>query len=607
MLADATIGRQLGVSGEWPVERAMVKRLGPGNGQRIDAAIPEPRCESPAARRREPPSAGGADVAGGKPLPGPDNGEGEDALAALCTEAAARGGLIPYRDSRFAENWFAMGGRQQTAFFATAVCQALPPALRDDINAHGLSILDLGCATGDALPVLHSYFPASLLAGVDVSPIAVSLARFLHPDFTFYCFDELAKSRLLPDIVYCSNTLEHVETWSGTLARLGAIARQYIVLAVPFGEYACISGHFASFGVDTLPERIGGAAQLVFQVVLDAGGEAEGAWAGRQLIVVYASAAAAERLVRLGWLAARERAAAATAERAAEYGRLLAEQHRLAAEREEANAAALAEARRAAGEARSALARSATDTGAALEAERAAAAARLAEQEQIAAAREAALHTVIAGQADRAALLAREAAEQQVAADMAAAELLWRLAQRGFFAAEREAALRARVKELAALLPRLENRWSSRRRAAIAMRRGARAFARGDWRTAAAAYRRAVDYAPGSAADWAQLGRSLACQGDHAGAAAAFDRAVAIDDSAADVHVELGRALASAGEFCAAIEALEAAGRLQPATEDVEQELAALYGRMVGEGDRARDGRDWAAAAQRYWRALDRA
>ncbi|HTT79379.1 MAG TPA: glycosyltransferase, partial [Stellaceae bacterium] len=47
--------------------------------------------------------------------------------------------------------------------------------------------------------------------------------------------------------------------------------------------------------------------------------------------------------------------------------------------------------------------------------------------------------------------------------------------------------------------------------------------------------------------------------------------------------------------------------RLQPATEDVEQELAALYGRMVGEGDRARDGRDWAAAAQRYWRALDRA
>jgi GT2 family glycosyltransferase/glycosyltransferase involved in cell wall biosynthesis/tetratricopeptide (TPR) repeat protein len=623
----------------------MAKPLGHGNGQHNIAAAPGRSNDAPSPAPAKSDDATGDEkfLDNGARLHRPATNAATGELP-ICWENAVTGvNSTSYWDNRFLENWVAMGGRQQTAFFATMVFNALPAKLLDDIKSKQFSIVDVGCALGDALPILHVRFPACALAGVDASPIALSIARTLYPEFAFYHVDELAPPREPMDVVYCSNTLEHFEDWPAKLYALARIAKEYVILAVPFEEDARISEHVVTFGADTFPEQLGQAAQIVYQGVIDTAGEPDSAWPGRQLIVVYAHRAAAERLVRLGWIAARERAAArhasvhaaalarqadqvtettraAAASRAtleAEYAGRLAEQERLGA----SHAAALA----AQADQLSEAARAAAEADAARAAERARHAERVAELERFAAAREAALQTTISAHAERLSAQARAAAEQHAAAAAVFGDLLWRLARRGFLAGEREAALRARIKDLgAALLPTADEQPhhprslprraaamlfnAGRQRAAIAVRRGERAVARRKWNKAAAQYRRAVALAPGAAASWAQLGQILAQQNEHRAAAAAFSRALALDDTAAEIHLRLGRVMTSQGHFSAAIEAYETAIRLLPAddADDAKRELDALYGRMVEEADKARDGRDWMTAGQLYWRALDR-
>ena len=581
----------------------MVKPLLPGNGQ-LRAAAARPQSDLSAAgpaqgNGRSHPEEEAVAAAAGRASTSRSESDASQVLAASWQAIAAGTNSVGYWDNRFLQDWVAMGGRRQTAAFATIVFGNLPRPLIDDIADGQFAIVDLGCALGDALPIMHGLFPRSRLAGVDVSPIAVSLAQVLFPQFSFSCFEEFARSTVPVGVIYCSNTLEHFTDWAEKLEALARRATEYVVVAVPFREDARIDEHVASFDADTLPEHLG-EAQLVFQTAVETGGEADAAWAGAQLIVVYARQAAAERLVRAGWIGARERAAALAAARLDGVRRRLAEQERVAAEAE-----------------------------AALKTERVSFAARTAEQARLAAGREAVLRTAIGdhadrlarqlrSDADRLAAQARAAAAQQSAADAAVADLLWQLARRGFLAAEREAVLRARAAELASLLPRPERAMRGvrghaarlldgrARRAAGALRRGARACAGRDWHQAAMEFRRAVDALPGSPSAWMQLGQSLMQQGDHAAAAAAFGDALLLDDRRPETHLQLGRALAAAGLFSAAIDAYEAARRLQPSDDDATQELEQLYRRMVDEGDRARDAHDWAAAAARYWRALDR-
>ncbi|RYG06590.1 MAG: methyltransferase type 11, partial [Burkholderiales bacterium] len=64
----------------------------------------------------------------------------------------------PYWDSRFATDWEERNGPAQTAFFAFVAASMLPEWLKADINARALSVNDLGCAEGSALPYLARIF-----------------------------------------------------------------------------------------------------------------------------------------------------------------------------------------------------------------------------------------------------------------------------------------------------------------------------------------------------------------------------------------------------------------------------------------------------------------
>jgi hypothetical protein len=98
---------------------------------------------------------------------------------------------VAYWDERFLSDWVAMGGRKQTSFFAEIICRNLPRMVADDIRLHDFSIFDVGCALGDALPILQTAFPTSKVSGGDASTIAVAIARTLYSDFEFIAFNEL--------------------------------------------------------------------------------------------------------------------------------------------------------------------------------------------------------------------------------------------------------------------------------------------------------------------------------------------------------------------------------------------------------------------------------
>jgi GT2 family glycosyltransferase/glycosyltransferase involved in cell wall biosynthesis len=104
---------------------------------------------------------------------------------------------------------------------------------------------------------------------------------------------------------------------------------------------------------------------------------------------------------------------------------------------------------------------------------------------------------------------------------------------------------------------------------------------------------------------WAQLGNALKEQGDYTGAEGAYHRSLRLDGTAAYTHLQLGRLLRQLSGWTEAAEAYARALQLAPGLQDVTPELKAIAPRLVDEGDKARDTRDWRMAARNYRLALD--
>src|SRR3989304_1575524 len=59
-----------------------------------------------------------------------------------------------YWNARFGGGWGGHGGREQTRFFAELALRSLPAWIARDIAVNKLTVLDWGCAEGDATEVL---------------------------------------------------------------------------------------------------------------------------------------------------------------------------------------------------------------------------------------------------------------------------------------------------------------------------------------------------------------------------------------------------------------------------------------------------------------------
>jgi SAM-dependent methyltransferase len=100
--------------------------------------------------------------------------------------------------------WERNGGREQTRIFA----QHFSRRIKID-RLESFSLLDAGCALGEALKVFKAAFPNASLHGIDFSKTAVERCRKEMPNVAQIEQMGIEEITGKYDIIYCSNVLEH--------------------------------------------------------------------------------------------------------------------------------------------------------------------------------------------------------------------------------------------------------------------------------------------------------------------------------------------------------------------------------------------------------------
>jgi glycosyltransferase involved in cell wall biosynthesis len=192
-----------------------------------------------------------------------------------------------YWDDRFATDWESRGGRTQSIFFTQVALEYCPQWLLAQIEAQRLSICDWGCAMGDGTAAWASRFPHSLVTGIDFSQKAVEAARAAYRNVTFES-PSLEESGVCYDVLFSSNTLEHLEDAKGALGVLAAHCRKYLVLLLPFQEYDRMEEHLQTFDFANLDAVLGDRFVLAHCAAFDVSMRENTRWLGKQVLLVYA-------------------------------------------------------------------------------------------------------------------------------------------------------------------------------------------------------------------------------------------------------------------------------------------------------------------------------
>lgn len=144
-------------------------------------------------------------------------------------------GSIEWWDAYFSPNggWEKNGGREQTRIFASKFCEKI-----DLGTDSSFSILDVGCALGEALKVFQSNYPLAQLYGIDISSVAVSrciLDKSIKANFMIGRIDDIINNY---DVIYISNVLEHFSNFDDIAARLITNCERLCIM-VPYNEKNC--------------------------------------------------------------------------------------------------------------------------------------------------------------------------------------------------------------------------------------------------------------------------------------------------------------------------------------------------------------------------------
>lgn len=108
---------------------------------------------------------------------------------------------------------------------------SLPKA---EINA----VCEVGCAEGELLKHIHSFFPDSRLCATDISENEIEKARIhcsaLPVEFSIQNAEDLYRYRDTSfDLVVCCEVLEHLEDPLKGLHELHRISKKYLLVSVP--------------------------------------------------------------------------------------------------------------------------------------------------------------------------------------------------------------------------------------------------------------------------------------------------------------------------------------------------------------------------------------
>lgn len=200
-----------------------------------------------------------------------------------------------YWNQRFRTDWDELGGPGQTEMFARIALRMLPQWLVSDIRANAASLLDAGCAEGEAVSLLRARFGSGCrVEGMDFSEEAVARARAKHGEDGFRRGDISALDSR-HDVIFSSNTLEHFPSPQDLLEHWAQQAKDHVVLLIPFWEWNRESEHVSTFEHASLPATIGGRLVCTHLDVQNTARLPETRWNGHQALVVWSSIEAIAR------------------------------------------------------------------------------------------------------------------------------------------------------------------------------------------------------------------------------------------------------------------------------------------------------------------------
>ena len=191
-----------------------------------------------------------------------------------------------YWNERFDTNWLDYAGDKQTIFFAELLCEMLPQTLVNEIREKEYSVCDMGCALGEAVPILCRKFAVDV-EGMDFSEEAIKKASETYQDHKFWVGDltKLNKEKAY-DVIICSNVLEHfINPWK-IAKNLSEVSNKYMILMFPYKETLKIDEHMYHFSEQVIPMRINDFS-LIYVNTVDGKSFKESYYPDQQVLLVY--------------------------------------------------------------------------------------------------------------------------------------------------------------------------------------------------------------------------------------------------------------------------------------------------------------------------------
>lgn len=197
-----------------------------------------------------------------------------------------------YWENRFStESWEKCSGREQSVYFAKVAVDHFPEWFVSELSQNEWELRDYGCAQGDGTAFIAQHFPSCTVTGIDISEEAVKKAAERYPYCEFVSGNmenEIDES----DIIFSSNTLEHMKNPKKILKELVKNARKYAVLLVPLEDQFGIDEHFHVFETSFFPMHIGEHSLCCMRIVDCRNTDKENIyWRGKQALVIYVNTA----------------------------------------------------------------------------------------------------------------------------------------------------------------------------------------------------------------------------------------------------------------------------------------------------------------------------
>lgn len=141
-----------------------------------------------------------------------------------------------YWESRFKTKSWGKRGMRQTQEYAIANVSHM------NINKYfGGSILDFGCALGDAITVYHSAFPNAFLSGFDLSETAIKKCKEKYGNIAEFNSGNF-KGIKNQDVIIASHVMEHI-TDDRTIVKKLLLKCKEMFIFVPYKESPLYKEH----------------------------------------------------------------------------------------------------------------------------------------------------------------------------------------------------------------------------------------------------------------------------------------------------------------------------------------------------------------------------